>query len=138
MVEIKPITGPKGTSTERIAVGMFNALEFNLHNGGRGTAPLYRLEVGVGASGLAAAISAASGRPDAEVASVDADYSLIEIATGKTVIHGNSTMHVDYDIPGSQQRFAGQRAKRDAEDRATLLVADAIRNRLASYFVAGT
>jgi hypothetical protein len=26
--------------------------------------------------------------------------------------------HVDYDIPGSQQRFAGQRARRDAEDRA--------------------
>ncbi len=31
-----------------------------------------------------------------------------------------------------------QRAKRDAEDRAVLAVAEAIRNRLASYFVAGT
>ena len=41
-------------------------------------------------------------------------------------------------LPVPQQRFAQQRAKRDAEDRAVLTVAEAIRNRLASYFVAGT
>ena len=37
-----------------------------------------------------------------------------------------------------EQRFAKQRAQRDAEDHAIQLVADIIRNRLASYFVAGT
>ncbi len=46
--------------------------------------------------------------------------------------------HVDYDIPGAAQRFAKQRAQRDAEDRATEVVSETIRNRLASYFVAGT
>ena len=46
--------------------------------------------------------------------------------------------HVGYDIPGSQQRFAKQRAQLDAQDRAATVVAEAIRNRLASYFVAGT
>jgi LPS-assembly lipoprotein len=46
--------------------------------------------------------------------------------------------HVDYDIPGPEQRFAGQRARRDAEDHAVEVVAQAIRSRLASYFVAGT
>ena len=46
--------------------------------------------------------------------------------------------HVDYDIRGSQQRFAAQRARRDAEDRAVTVAAEAIGNRLASYFVAGT
>jgi LPS-assembly lipoprotein len=54
------------------------------------------------------------------------------------LINDMAVAHVDYDIPGSQQRFAGQRARRDAEDRAIQVVAEAIRNRLASYFVAGT
>ena len=54
------------------------------------------------------------------------------------VLNDSAQAHVDYDIPGSQQRFAGQRARRDAENRAIQVVADAIRNRLASYFVAGT
>jgi LPS-assembly lipoprotein len=67
-----------------------------------------------------------------------ASYQLIEIPTGNTVLNDSSVANVDYDIPGSQQRFAGQRARRDAEDRAIQVAADAIRNRLASYFVAGT
>jgi LPS-assembly lipoprotein len=54
------------------------------------------------------------------------------------VLNDVTYVHVDYDIPGSQQRFAGQRARRDAEDRAMQVAADMIRNRLASYFVAGT
>jgi LPS-assembly lipoprotein len=54
------------------------------------------------------------------------------------VLNDMTIAHVDYDLPGSQQRFAGQRARRDAEDRAIQVAADAIRNRLASYFVAGT
>jgi LPS-assembly lipoprotein len=63
---------------------------------------------------------------------------LVEIPTGKIVVNDMTVANVDYDIPGSQQRFAGQRARRDAEDRAIQVAADAIRNRLASYFVAGT
>jgi len=69
---------------------------------------------------------------------VNASYSLVEIATGKVVVRDSTIAEVDYDIPGPQQRFAKQRAQRDAEDRAVQLVADTIKNRLASYFVAGT
>jgi LPS-assembly lipoprotein len=67
-----------------------------------------------------------------------ASYSLTEIATGKIFVTDSTFAHVDYDIPGSEQRFAKQRAARDAEDRAIQVVAETIRNRLASYFVAGT
>ena len=70
--------------------------------------------------------------------SVIAYYNLIEIATGKIVVTDTTVAHVDYDIPGREQRFAKQRAQRNAEDQATKVVAEAIRNRLASYFVAGT
>jgi hypothetical protein len=37
-----------------------------------------------------------------------------------TVVNDMAIAHVDYDIPGSQQRLAGQRARRDAEDRACI------------------
>jgi len=138
-IEIPPIVAPKGTPVERIAVGMFNALQFDLHNGRGGAgAPTYRLKVDVGSSQFTAVIDPASGRPDAQIQSVSASYQLIEIATDKTVVHDNTLAHVDYDVPGPQQRFASQRARRDAEDHAILMAAEAIRNRLASYFVAGT
>ncbi len=136
--EIPPIVAPKGTPVERVAVGMRNALQFDLHNGANAFAPTYQLKVGVGSTQFTAVIDPNTGRPDAQIENVVAYYSLVELATGKTVVSDTAFAHVDYDIPGSQQRFAKQRAQRDAEDRAIEVVAKAIRNRLASYFVAGT
>jgi LPS-assembly lipoprotein len=136
--EIPPIVATHGTPAERIAVGMFNALQFNLHNGATAIAPTYRLIVSVGTSQFTAVIDPVTGRPDAQIDSVTASYQLIEIATDRTVVNDDCFAHVDYDIPGSEQRFAKQRAQRNAEDRAIQVVADTIRNRLASYFVAGT
>jgi LPS-assembly lipoprotein len=137
-VDIPPIQAPKGTPAERVAVGMFNALQFDLHNGQTVFAPAYQLKVNVSTSQFTAYIDPVSGRPDTQIEIVIASFQLIELTTGKTVLNDTTYMHVDYDIPGSQQRFAGQRARRNAEDRAIELAAEAIRNRLASYFVAGT
>jgi LPS-assembly lipoprotein len=137
-VEIRPITAAKGTPTERVAVALYNALSYNLHNGSNGAPPLYRLKVDVSSSQFTAVINPTSGRPDASIEVVSASFELTELATGKGVASGAATAHVDYDLPGSQQRFAGQRARRDAEDRAVVVAAEAIRSRLASYFVAGT
>jgi LPS-assembly lipoprotein len=137
-VDIRPITAPKGTLTERVAVGMYNALQFDLHNGGSPAPTVYVLEVSVASTQFTTYIDPVSGRPDSQIQLVIASYQLQELATGKTVVVDSTWTRVDYDIPGSQQRFAGQRARRDAEDRAVQVAADAIRNRLASYFVAGT
>ncbi len=137
-VDIRPINAPKGTPTERVAIGMRNALRFDLHNGGSTMAPAYALNVAVGTSQFTAYLDPVTGRPDTQIENVVATYQLVEIATDKPVINDMAVAHVDYDSPGSQQRFAGQRARRDAEDHAIQMVADAIRNRLASYFVAGT
>jgi LPS-assembly lipoprotein len=137
-IDIPPILAPKGTPTERVAVGMFNALQFDLHNGQTVFAPAYALKVSVGTSQFTAYIDPISGRPDTQIENVIASFQLIELTTGKMVLNDITYAHVDYDIPGSQQRFAGQRARRNAEDRAIEVAAEAIRNRLASYFVAGT
>ena len=137
-VDVVTIKAPLGSPVERIAVGMRNALQFDLHGGAGVTAPTHRLVVNVGTTQWTVVIDPISGRPDAQVDSVVAYYNLIEIATGKVVVTDTTFAHVDYDIPGREQRFAKQRAQRDAEDRATQVVAEAIRNRLASYFYAGT
>jgi LPS-assembly lipoprotein len=139
-IDIPPITAPKGTPTERLAIGMRNALQFDLlHNGQTvSAAALYQLRVSVSSLQFTAYLDPVSGRPDSQIENFTAYYQLVELATGKTVVNDLTYGHVSYDIPGSQQRFAGKRARRDAEDRAIQVAADAIRNRLASYFVAGT
>ena len=137
-VQIGPIPMRQGTPQARIAVGMHNALQFDLNGGAGANAPTHRLDVTVTTTGFTVIVDAASGRPTAEVTGVVAHYQLVEIATGKIVVKDTTYANVDYDVPGPEQRFAMQRAERDAEDHAVETAADAIRNRLASYFVAGT
>jgi len=137
-VEIPAIPARQGSPAARLAVSMRNALQFDLNGGAGANAPTHRLTMTVAPTGLSVIVDVASGRPTAEVDGVTVNYQLTEIATGKVVFKDTAFSHVDTDAPGSEQRFAIQRAKRDAEDRAVLAVAEAIRNRLASYFVAGT
>jgi len=138
-VQIGPIPTRQGTPQARLAVGMHNALQFDLTGpGGAASAPTHRLDLTVSATGLTVIVDASSGRPTAQIAGVLVTYQLVEIATGKVVLQDTTSANVDYDAPGPEQRFAVQRAQRDAEDRAVQTAAESIRNRLASYFVAGT
>jgi LPS-assembly lipoprotein len=137
-IDIPPMKVGKGTPDERIAVALRNALQFDLHNGANTYSPSYTLKVTVTGSQFTAELDPVTGRPNTQIEAVNVAYELIEIATGKVAVKDTAFSRVDYDLPGSEQRFAGQRARRDAEDRAVLLVAETIRNRLASYFVAGT
>jgi LPS-assembly lipoprotein len=137
-VDIPPIPARQGSPAQRISIAMRNALQYDLNGGAGAIAPTHRLTMTVTPTSLTVIVDVTSGRPTAEVDGVTANYQLTEIATGKVVVTDHAFSHVDVDAPGSQQRFASQRAKKDAEDRAVQAVAEAIRNRLASYFVAGT
>ena len=137
-VQIAPIPTRQGTPQARLAVGLHNALQFDLTGGSGTNAPTHRLDLTVSQTGFTVLVDPSSGRPTAQVAGVQVSYQLVEIATGKIVLQSSTFANVDYDAPGSEQRFAIQRAQRDAEDRAVQTAADTIRNRLASYFVAGT
>jgi LPS-assembly lipoprotein len=137
-VELAPATTRPGAPDARIAVGMHNALQYDLNGGAGAAAPTHRLVVTVGATGISFIIDITTGRPTAQIGGVSATYQLIEIATNKVVLKDTAYSHVDYDIAGSQQRFTQQRAEMEAQDRAIKIVSEAIRNRLASYFVAGT
>jgi LPS-assembly lipoprotein len=137
-VLIAPIPVRQGTPEARLAVALRNALQFDLNGAAGATAPTHRLEVTLRRSNITVSIDPVAGRPTEEIGGLTAIYQLIEIATGKVVLKDSTTTHVGYDIPGSQQRFAKQRAMLDAQERAANVAAEAIRNRLASYFVAGT
>jgi LPS-assembly lipoprotein len=137
-VDVAQIAEPSGSSISRVAVEVRNQLLFNLTGGAEPPPPTHRLAIQMTSSRSSIIVDIVSGRPDTEDYGLNANYTLIDIKTGKPVVSGSTFARVSYDIPGQAQRFARERALRDSEDRAAKVIADNIRTRLASYFVAGT
>ncbi len=137
-VEITPISTPNGTRLARVGVNVRNELIYELTGGGGATAPSYRLDVRLASTNMQVIVDINTARPDIQNYGIDAVFTLTDLATGKPVIRGSTFSRVSYNIPGQQQRFAGDRGLRDAENRAAKVIAEGIRSRLASYFVAGT
>jgi LPS-assembly lipoprotein len=136
-VDVLQIAAPKGTDEDRLAVEIRNALLFDL-TGGHGEAPpVHRLKISISASRTATIVDKNTGRADEEIYGITATYTLTEIATGRIVVTGQTFSRVSYDIPGQQQRYARVRGLRDAESRAAKVIAENIRARLSSYFIAG-
>jgi LPS-assembly lipoprotein len=138
-VDVAQIPAPSGSQESRLAVALRNELMFDFNGGAAPAAPIYRLQV----SGLSdilttVIVDVASGRPETQIAALNANLTLTEIATNKIVLNTTTFARASFDIPGSAQRFAQQRAWHNAEDRAVAQIAENIRNRLASFFVAGT
>jgi LPS-assembly lipoprotein len=137
-VDVLQIDAPKGTDESRLAVEIRNALLFEFTGGGSSAPPTHRLKISMSSTRSSIIVDINTSRPDIENYGINVTYSLVEIATNKTVVTGQTFARVSYDIPGQQQRYARIRGLRDAENRAAKVVADNILQRLASYFVAGT
>lgn len=137
-VRVTAIRAPSGTTEERLAVELRNELLFGFTGGAGSTSPTHELTVRLTSQRASVIVDLTSARPDLENFGLDASYTLAEIATGKTVVTGTTFARVSYDIPGQAQRFARVRSLRDAETRAAKVIADHIKSRLASYFIAGT
>ena len=137
-VEVAQIDAPRSTPLERLAVETRNELLFNFTGGAGSAAPTHRLNVRLIPSSNAIIIDPLTSRAEFETLALDAYYTLVEIATKKTVVSAQAVARASFDIPGQEQRFAKARGKRDAESRAARMIADQIRSRLASYFLAGT
>ena len=137
-VDVDQISAPNGTPLARLAVEVRNALLFDLNGGSGPSAPTHRLKVNLTTSTKSVIVDIQTARPDILNYGIDAVYTLTEISTGKAVVRGTTFARVSSDIPGQEQRFARQRGERDAESRAAKVIAESIRTRLASYFVAGT
>jgi LPS-assembly lipoprotein len=137
-VRVTTIEAPKGTTEERLAVELRNELLFGFTGGAGSNSPTHELTVRLTSQTAKVIVDVFTARPEVEDFGLDASYRLTEVATGKTVVTGTTFARVSYDIPGQQQRFAKLRGLRDAETRAAKVIAENIKSRLASYFVAGT
>jgi LPS-assembly lipoprotein len=137
-VDVLQIQAPKGTDEARIAVEIRNALLYDFTGGGYAAPPTHRLKIAMSSTRSTIIVDVHTSRPDVENYGINATYSLTEIGTGNVVVTGQTFARVSYDIPGQEQRFARVRGLRDAELRAAKVIADNIRSRLASYFIAGT
>ena len=137
-VDVQQIPAPKDSPESRLAVELRNDLLFGLTGGTVPSVPTHQLRVRIYSQRLSVIVDVTTARPDNEIYGINATYELIDLKTGKPVLTDSTFSRVSYDIPGQQQRFARARGLRDAENRATQLIAENIRNRLASYFTAGT
>ena len=137
-VEVAPLNVPKGTRLSRVGGEIRNELIYELTGGGGAGTTSYRLDIKLNSSLRSVIVDIDTARPELQNYGIDAVYSLTEVGTGKQVVNGTTFSRVSYNIPGQQQRFAGDRGLRDAENRAAKVIADNIRTRLASYFAAGT
>ena len=137
-VLIPPIPVKRGSPQERLAVELRNALQFDFNGAAGAVSPTHRLDIVVTPTNITVLLDPVTGVPTNGVGGIITTYKLVEVATGKVVLSDSTSADVGYDMPGPQQRFTSERAMLDARDRAVKVAADAIRNRLASYFVAGT
>ena len=138
-VSISPIEAPNGTVVARLGVEVRNALIFDFTGGqGKTVNPVYTLAISMSSTRQQVIVDTTTARPDVENYGIDATFVLTDIAAKRPVVTGRTFSRVSFDIPGQQQRFAGARGLRDAENRAAEVLAEQIKQRLASYFVAGT
>src|SRR5476649_40960 len=137
-VDVPPVDKPNSSRDARLGVEIRNALAFKLYGNATGMPPTHKLVIRFTSSRSSLIIDPNTALPSSENYGIDAQYNLIELATNKSVMTGNTFSRVTYDIPGQLQRFARSRAYRDAEDRAAQQIAENIQTRLAAFFTAGT
>jgi LPS-assembly lipoprotein len=137
-VELPPVEKPNASREARVGVEVRNALAFKLYGSATGMPPTHRLVIRFNSSKSSLIVDPNTGLPNSENYGIDCQYNLIEVVSGKSVMTGTTFSRVSYDMPGSYQRFARNRALRDAEDRAANEIAENINTRLAAFFTAGT
>jgi LPS-assembly lipoprotein len=137
-VDIEQIDAATGTDDARIGVELRNDLIFALQGGGGGGSPTHSLKIRLTPSRYTTSVDLQTGRSSTDVYNLTANYQLTDLRTGKVVLAASAVAPVSYDTPGEQQRFARSRGLRDAENRAAQQIAENIRSRLASFFVAGS
>ena len=117
-VDLPPVDKPNGSRDARLGVEIRNALAFKLYGAAVGMPPTHKLVIRFTTTRSSLILDPATALPSIENYGIDAQYNLIEIVSNKSVMTGTTFSRVSYDIPGQLQRFARQRAFRDAEDRA--------------------
>jgi LPS-assembly lipoprotein len=120
-IEVSPIP-------DRVGHYLAEELKFETNGSGAAAPPKYRLNITTQESLGGLIVNLHTLTSDAASLTLMANYSLVEIESGKEVTKGSANATASYDR--SQQRFANVRAARDAEIRAATVLADQIRTRV--------
>jgi LPS-assembly lipoprotein len=120
--------------SDRVGQEVRNNLIFGFTGGGNPAPPRYELSLRVTTADARLGFERDETAPAYSV-TVTVAYELREIATGKVILRSLNRGVASYDR--SNQAFANQRAKIDAENRAAQSVADDIQLRLAAALASG-
>jgi len=120
--------------TDRVGQEVRNNLIFGFTGGGKASPPRYDLSLRVTSAEARLGFERDETAPAYSV-TVTVAYELKEIATGKVILRSLNRGVASYDR--SNQAFANQRARIDAENRAAQSVADDIQLRLAAALATG-
>jgi LPS-assembly lipoprotein len=129
-IDVLPVEG-------RVGQQVRNQLIFVLTGGTTAPPPRYRLDVTTSViAAQTAVVDPYTDRPEVETAGVDAAFTLVQVGSGTPVFTGKAFGRATYTR--TRQRFASERARRDAEDRAARIVAEQIRAQLQGHFAKGS
>ncbi|WP_310621940.1 LPS assembly lipoprotein LptE [Flexibacterium corallicola] len=131
-IDVKVSLIGSNNSSQRVDQYMSNELQYLFRRGGSGLAQKYDLEVLIDTVQTEVGVEELSDVPSAYNITLSASFVLSDASSEKTLYVGRSFGSASYDF--SNQRFANLRAERDAENRATKIVASDIQARIAGYF----
>jgi LPS-assembly lipoprotein len=130
-IKILPPGGPIDQDTARVGQELRNMLYTQLNPKGEPARPKYTLDMKLTESKQSLAIQKTEVATRANL-TIDAEYKLQEIATGRMVVSASTRGIASYDIV--QSEFANLTAAKDAERRALQGVSDDIVLRISFYF----
>lgn len=122
------------TPSGRVEQVVRNTLLFAFTGGGAAASPRYNLRLNVSTSETLVGVTRVAVSPSYSV-DVAIAYELSDLRTRTVLTRGVARGVASYDR--SNQGFANERAKREAEDRAAVSGADEIRLRIASDLARG-
>ena len=114
----------------RVGQRIRNELIFRTTGGGYAEKPKYRLDIALKESVMFTLVTR-EGDPQGSIYQLYSQFKLVRLEDNKVVLEGHSNARAAYDKVESV--FNDIRAKRDAEDRASRTISEAIRTRVAAF-----
>jgi len=115
---------------------LFNELTYRFERGAGSSAKKYRLKVLMDVGSSEVGVERFADVPSAYTTTMNSTFVLSDLATDETLMTGRAFKSASYDF--SSQRFANNRAYRDAQERVAKAVADDIAARIAGYFASNS
>jgi len=115
---------------------LFNELTYRFERGAGSQAKKYRLKVLMDVSSSEVGVERFADVPSAYTTTMNSTFVLSDLASDETLMTGRSFKSASYDF--SDQRFANNRAFRDAQERVAKSVAEDIAARIAGYFASNS